>query len=205
MLNKIRQKTEEGFTLIELMIVVAIIGILAATAIPAFMKYIKKSKTAEARTFVKKIYDGARAYWMDPNYADAKSFTPVAAQFPTPDGAATGAVVAPKAAEGCCALAAGGTEKCQPSAVLWNEDADSALWTALHFSVDDPNYYAYGYEVSVGGAGAVDGSHDFTATAQGNLDCDEAFSTFQMYGVVDEEFSDGPAGTAALARIDELE
>ena len=82
MISKLRNsKKQKGFTLIELMIVVAIIGILAAVAIPAFMKYIKKSKTSEARQFVKKISDGARAYYMD-NAGQRNNLAPLAKQFP---------------------------------------------------------------------------------------------------------------------------
>jgi hypothetical protein len=127
---------------------------------------------------------------------------PTGAQFPTVDGTAANATVAPVAAAGCCAIGAGtGTEKCVPQATLWEANP----WTSLNFSVDDPHYYAYGYDVNVGTAGATDGTHNFTASAQGDLDCDNVKSTFEMYGLVNATYADGPAGTAALARQNELE
>ena len=49
-------KNNKGFTLVELMIVVAIIGILAAVAIPQFDKYQAKSRASEARLNLTSIY-----------------------------------------------------------------------------------------------------------------------------------------------------
>ena len=57
-----RFHNRKGFTLIELMIVVVIIGILAALAIPRFMQATTKSKQSEAKQILKQVYTMQRAY-----------------------------------------------------------------------------------------------------------------------------------------------
>ncbi len=58
----IKKNNQKGFTLIELMIVVVIIGILAALAIPRFMRATTKSKQSEAKQILKQIYTMEQAY-----------------------------------------------------------------------------------------------------------------------------------------------
>src|SRR5437899_10460334 len=55
-------KEPQGFTLIELMIVVAIIGLLAAVAIPNFMRYQAKARQAEAKLALGDIWLRAQLY-----------------------------------------------------------------------------------------------------------------------------------------------
>jgi type IV pilus assembly protein PilA len=59
------RKIKSGFTLIELMIVVAIIGLLAALAIPNFIKFQAKSRQSEAKTNLKALYTAQKAYYGD--------------------------------------------------------------------------------------------------------------------------------------------
>ena len=58
---------KKGFTLIELMIVIAIIGILAAVAIPMYSDYTKKSRTAEVQSNLNEIVKMQLVFKEDPN------------------------------------------------------------------------------------------------------------------------------------------
>lgn len=91
------KKVQQGFTLIELMIVVAIIGILAAVALPAYQDYTARSRVSEGMALAKE----AQATVLD----NAANATPdavggLAAGYPT--SAAVGGVLTPCAAAGTC-------------------------------------------------------------------------------------------------------
>ena len=59
---KLSHNRQKGFTLIELMIVVVIIGILAALAIPRFMTATTRSKQSEAKGILKQVYTMQHSY-----------------------------------------------------------------------------------------------------------------------------------------------
>jgi type IV pilus assembly protein PilA len=191
MLSRMKKRFTKGFTLIELMIVVAIIGVLAAVAIPAFMKYIRKSKTTEAVENVKKIYEGARSYYMEESNSRG-SITPIAKQFPLGDA---GASAGPSPGANSCCGAAG--DKCDPNIdrTIWDTDG----WNALKFSMDDPHYFWYSYD-----ADGTDVASQFTARANGNLDCDGVYSTYEMVGRVNS-LDRTVSGSAGFYKNQELE
>jgi type IV pilus assembly protein PilA len=75
-------RTRKGFTLIELMIVVAIIGILAAIAIPNFMKFQARSKQSEARTNLKAAFTAAKSKFAETNSYANLVFVAVTGKIP---------------------------------------------------------------------------------------------------------------------------
>jgi prepilin-type N-terminal cleavage/methylation domain-containing protein len=178
----IKRAREAGFSLIELMVVVVIILVLAAVAIPSFMKYLTNAKTAEARIQIEKITMGARAYYLD-SFASKSGGSIIERQFP--------ATVGMTPAVTCCAEKG---RKCLPNAAIW----DNPSWVALSYSMDDAHNYRYEF-ISSGTSTAS----AFTARAKGDLDCDGLESTFEMYGTIGA--GGEPESSAGLVRIKQLE
>jgi prepilin-type N-terminal cleavage/methylation domain-containing protein len=151
---RILKNKQRGFTLIELMIVVAIIGILAAVAIPTFMDMMKKSKRSEAEVNLNAITKGAKAYYVEN------------AGYPSGEGAGE---LVPETE--CCEA---DNRKCPPDADQWKGDADApTVWDNLDFTVDEPSFFQYSYESDDDG---------FTAKAVGDLDCDGTAIEYTMVG-----------------------
>ena len=122
MLNKFH-KNSKGFTLIELMIVVVIIGILAALAIPRFMRATTKSKQSEVKSVLKQIHVLERAYFQE---HDVYSTVKANIGFEDPPGARYAYALMDATTLGFCA---GGSGNIDDDAAVdsWYICADSAM------------------------------------------------------------------------------
>jgi prepilin-type N-terminal cleavage/methylation domain-containing protein len=155
-------RRSRGFTLIELMIVVAIVAVLAVVAIPKFLEWIKRGKSTEVGLQLNRIGKAALRL-------DLENGT-----FPTENGATLPA--GGGAGNNCCGGKGGMNgvpgptviNKCTGDAAAFT---DGAGWQRLEFSVDEAGYYQYTF---TGNATAP------KATGQGDVDCDGTSATYTL-------------------------
>jgi type IV pilus assembly protein PilA len=172
-----------GFTLTELMIVVAIIGVLAGMGVVGVRRYLAAAKSAEARTTIGAIgrsaaiayerHDGASQV-----LAEGKMSTATNAMCTSATAVPT---TTPK-----------GT-KYQPQSKQGKDfetGSTTAGWQCLRFTMNQPMYYRYSYIVGTSGLVATSNparptnANGFEAAAQGDLDGDGTVSRFAFTGVV---------------------
>jgi type IV pilus assembly protein PilA len=154
-----RTEEGEGFTLVELMIVVSILGVLASLAIYGVARYLKHAKTAEATRVLGAIETGSRQQFQRETLYNGSTllyvhtFCPDTTQVPAAVPQAM-KVLAP------------------PSD--WNDVG----WACLKFSMNEPQFYSYRATTN----SATGTAANYTATANGDLDGNGTKSTFRLNG-----------------------
>ncbi len=149
------------------MVVVVIVGVLAAIALPRFTNYLQRTKTSEATGQLKLLYTNVQTY-----YSQARS------------GGGLGSEVS----SGCSVSSSGLVPTPVPNGSKVRTDyASNETFKQIGFSLSDPHYYSYAV-VNIPGASC---SHTagllYRLEAQGNLDGDAVLSTFSMeVGVKDD-------------------
>jgi type IV pilus assembly protein PilA len=186
-------KKAKGFTLIELMIVVAIIGILAAIAIPNFLRYQLRAKFSELKTNVQAIQKSEESLRQNERQYCLNAVTGAYVDLaPTPTPA------------NCLRTAGNGTQKC-----VWNA-AELVRAAALDWNVEGATYGIYQADTAnpptippgtpfVVVCATPPGNLGMTLTvgAWSNIDADASIGTVCMW----RDLIDAATGTATTAPV----
>lgn len=147
------------------MIVVAIIGILAAIAIPAFMGYIRRAKASEATSHLKTLFQGAAGYYSQEHWGER-----MVASVPGAALATSACVVADAQTSN--------TPGAGKTSLDWSMEAVS--FDSIGFATRDPVYYQYGVVGSDGSCGHMGGEPLYSFRALGDLDGNSITSLFEI-------------------------
>jgi type IV pilus assembly protein PilA len=169
-----------GYSLVELMVTVVIVGVLAALAIYGVRRYVFSARTAEARNALGRMAKDASASFAREAMAGDKL-----ALGGTAEARNVLCVSASQTVPADPAKIKG--QKYQSEPAEWDADAKATRkgFACLHFSMADPQFYLYDYKTSTDdwtAAGAVGTSFD--AIAHGDLNGDGILSDFMMSGQI---------------------
>jgi len=190
------------------MIVVAILGILAAIAVPALTRYMRRSKTSEARVQLAKLFDASSAYFTE-EHVDRGQVQIIALgagiadiaphRCPHQSGQGTGlseAALTPDIGTNCnvgpggrCIPAVGGGGAGYYDMAQWT---NNVVWSGLNFQQEQAHFFHYNYVASNSGVGY--GACQFTAQAFADLDDDGVFSTYERSAAGDQNGVNAAAG-----------
>jgi hypothetical protein len=180
--------------------VVSILGVMAAVAVPALQKYMRRAKTAEAKVQLAKLFDATAAYFKE------EHITAALARHGCPsDGRLSGeAGITPPLSVNCnegpggrCVPSKGGGGAGYYDSAVWR---DNPVWKALDYAQEQGHYFHYNLIWTNFSEGY--GACQFTVQAFADLDDDGVFSTYERYGAGDAE---GVAAAVGLYIDRELE
>jgi type IV pilus assembly protein PilA len=180
-----RNRSTSGFTLVELMIVVAIVGVLAALGVTGTRRYMAAAKTAEAQNAVGAIARNAVTQF-EAEFAAAEALAEGSTSVQTVHRLCQSATAVPDTLDKVRGV------KYQPTSVTGSDfgigNANTG-WQCLAFSISTPIYYQYDYNqgsgyVSVARGAPDPGSNGFEAVAIGDLDADGQEAMFARNGIV---------------------
>ena len=156
------KRARAGFTLVEMMVAVSIIGVLTATAIPAFSGMVARSKTSEVSANLNSMFKLSSAYYLAERGSQGNS-APVI---------------------GYCSVDDGGPEPANAKPQKQKADfAKDPSFRALGFSLADFTYFSYGLASKTGVGTCANGPNTpdlYTFFAHGDLDGDGRESTFEL-------------------------